>query len=149
MPETNKTHKSNSPEETAKIAALLAGKIEQGAIILLQGNLGAGKTLFASSLINALSKTPQKVTSPTFNIVQTYETESKGQIWHFDLYRLKHADELYEVGIEEAFGNHICLIEWPEIAESFFEGLDNIIKVKIEKLEEGKREISIDTPSVS
>lgn len=142
---------SRSLEDTASIAKGLAVNAKAGDVFLLKGNLGAGKTAFASGFINSLLPKPQNITSPTFNIVQIYKssefsvlssqkntqnleltTKNFHEIWHFDLYRLKSPDELYELGIEEAMEKAICLIEWPEIAENFFRNVKTTI-IEIEK----------------
>lgn len=100
--------------ETAAFAAKLAPKMKPGAVLLLQGDLGAGKTVFARALIRALSGDPAlDVPSPTFTLVQTYDTPA-GMVWHFDLYRLKDPEEIFELGWEEALAEGIVLVEWPE-----------------------------------
>jgi tRNA threonylcarbamoyladenosine biosynthesis protein TsaE len=102
------------PAATERLAAALAGKARRGDVILLSGDLGAGKTHFARAFINALAPQPEEVPSPTFTLVQTYEGRAGLEIWHFDLYRLKSPDEAYELDIEEAFAEGISLIEWPD-----------------------------------
>ncbi|MDR3224588.1 MAG: tRNA (adenosine(37)-N6)-threonylcarbamoyltransferase complex ATPase subunit type 1 TsaE [Holosporales bacterium] len=108
-------------EELKKLAEGLADKTEAPFSILLTGDLGAGKTTFAKLFIGPLliDKT-QKVTSPTFNIIQIYETK-KGPIWHADLYRLKNKEELFELGLIEAMSDSICLIEWPLLLRDHIE----------------------------
>ena len=97
---------------TDALAVRLAVLVAAGDIIGLGGELGAGKTTFARAFICArLGET--EVPSPTFTLVQTYEG-SGAAIWHFDLYRLQSSEEIYELGVEEAFGTAISLIEWPE-----------------------------------
>ena len=97
---------------TDALAARLAVLASAGDIVGLAGELGAGKTTFARAFICArLGET--EVPSPTFTLVQTYENGST-PIWHFDLYRLQNSEEIYELGIEEAFETAISLIEWPE-----------------------------------
>lgn len=100
-----------------RIARTLAPLLPHGRIISLEGNLGAGKTAFARALIRNLSGAPDlDVPSPTYTLVQTYDT-SAGTVWHLDLYRLKSADELYELGWEEALsGAALVLVEWAEKA---------------------------------
>lgn len=98
--------------QTRRAAALLAGIAQPGDVFALWGDLGAGKTTFARGFIAALCPEEESVPSPTFTLVQTYPS-AQGEIWHFDLYRLKRAEEAYELGIEEAFASGISLIEWP------------------------------------
>ncbi|MDR1488583.1 MAG: tRNA (adenosine(37)-N6)-threonylcarbamoyltransferase complex ATPase subunit type 1 TsaE [Holosporales bacterium] len=94
---------------------------------LLYGDLGSGKTTFTQFFINRLliNKT-DVVTSPTFNMVQIYET-IKGGIWHADLYRVKNKTELEELGLIEAMHSNICIIEWPKIIEPYIKNCKNKI----------------------
>lgn len=103
------------PDEdaTAALAAQVAPLLLTGDTLLLEGEIGAGKSAFARALIRARLGRMEDVPSPTFTLVQTYEDDS-GDIWHCDLYRLTHPDEALELGLEEAFENAICLIEWPD-----------------------------------
>ena len=102
------------PDETATaaFAARIAALAEIGDVIALKGDLGAGKTTFARAFIRACGGM-EEVPSPTFTLVQIYDLATAA-IWHFDLYRLKSPDEAWELGIEDAFGGGISLIEWPE-----------------------------------
>ena len=102
------------PDEaaTAAFAARLAAVAAAGDIIALKGDLGAGKTSFARAFIRARGG-EEAVPSPTFTLVQVYDV-APAAIWHFDLYRLNSPDEAWELGIEDAFGDAISLIEWPE-----------------------------------
>ncbi len=85
-------------------------------ILLLKGNLGAGKTTFTQFLLKNLGSTDE-VSSPTYAIVNEYDS-AKGKIFHFDLYRMKSIEEVYDIGIEEYLDNaYLCIIEWPEIYE--------------------------------
>lgn len=91
-------------------------------IFLLKGNLGAGKTTFTQFLLKKLGSTDE-VNSPTYSIVNEYNTP-KGKIYHFDLYRLKSIEEVYDIGIEEYLDNaFLCIIEWPEVYEEELYGL--------------------------
>ena len=100
--------------DTLAVAARLAAESRTGDIFLLEGDLGAGKTAFARAFIRSLTGDPdQEVPSPTFTLLQTYDTP-RGEIWHFDLYRLKDPDEIYELGWEDAIADGILLIEWPD-----------------------------------
>jgi len=103
------------PDETATaaLAARISSLAQPADIIALKGDLGTGKTTFARAFIRALSNREEEVPSPTFTLVQVYEFDPAA-IWHFDLYRLRFSEEAWELGIEEAFGEGISLIEWPE-----------------------------------
>ncbi|MGB7318025.1 MAG: tRNA (adenosine(37)-N6)-threonylcarbamoyltransferase complex ATPase subunit type 1 TsaE [Planktotalea sp.] len=103
----------NSTAQTAALAQRVGLQLRQGDTILLQGDIGAGKSFFARSLIQSLQDIPEDVPSPTFTLVQTYETRA-GEIWHADLYRLSDPDEAEELGLTDAFTTAICLIEWPD-----------------------------------
>lgn len=103
-----------SEQATATLAGCIAGLLGPGDCLLLSGPIGAGKTAFARALIRQRLNNPaEDVPSPTFTLVQTYEA-SDVTIWHADLYRLTHPDEVLELGLEEAFSTAICLIEWPD-----------------------------------
>ncbi len=82
-------------------------------MLLLSGGIGAGKSHFARRLIQSLQDVPEDVPSPTFTLVQEYETQ-KGMLWHADLYRLSDPDEVAELGLLDAMQDAICLIEWPD-----------------------------------
>lgn len=91
-------------------------------ILLLKGNLGAGKTTFTQFLLKNLGSTDE-VSSPTYAIVNEYHTP-KGNIFHFDLYRMKSVGEVYDIGMEEYLDNaFLCIIEWPEIYEDDLQDL--------------------------
>nr|WP_321249882.1 tRNA (adenosine(37)-N6)-threonylcarbamoyltransferase complex ATPase subunit type 1 TsaE [uncultured Ruegeria sp.] len=113
MPRTPLSITLNSPEETADFATRVAAGLAPGDTLLLEGEIGGGKTHFARSLIQSLMDVPEDVPSPTFTLVQAYDTPA-GEIWHCDLYRLSAVEEIEELGLTEAFDTAICLIEWPE-----------------------------------
>lgn len=98
---------------TARFAEDIAPVLMRGDTLLLEGEIGAGKSAFARALIRARLNRFEEVPSPTFTLVQTYEAPD-GDIWHCDLYRMSHPDEALELGLEEAFETAICLIEWPD-----------------------------------
>lgn len=100
-------------DATAACARALGVFVTAGDTILLSGDVGAGKTHFARALIQSLLLVPEDVPSPTFTLVQTYDTP-KGGIWHTDLYRLTSAHEVEELGLIDAFETAICLVEWPD-----------------------------------
>ena len=92
-------------------------------ILLLKGNLGAGKTTFSQFLLKELASSDE-ISSPTYSIVNEYDTP-KGKVFHFDLYRLKSVEEAYDFGIEEYLDNgYLSIIEWPEIYTDELEGYD-------------------------
>jgi tRNA threonylcarbamoyladenosine biosynthesis protein TsaE len=99
---------------TARLAARIAGHVRVRDIIALRGPLGSGKTSFARAFIRAFGIGTEEVPSPTFTLVETYQFADQPPIWHFDLYRLVAAEDVYELGIEEAWSVGIALIEWPE-----------------------------------
>lgn len=99
---------------TAQLAARIAGLVRVRDTIALRGPLGSGKTSFARAFIRARGTGTEEVPSPTFTLVETYQFADQPPIWHFDLYRLAAAADVYELGIEEAWSEGITLIEWPE-----------------------------------
>lgn len=98
---------------TEAIASVLGYALKAGDCILLEGPVGAGKTAFARALINSQLEISEHIPSPTFTIVQTYETP-RFEIWHCDLYRLSSTAELIELGLEEAISSTVTIIEWPD-----------------------------------
>ncbi|MBR9650400.1 tRNA (adenosine(37)-N6)-threonylcarbamoyltransferase complex ATPase subunit type 1 TsaE [Thalassovita aquimarina] len=102
-----------TPDETASLARAIASALRPGDVILMEGGIGAGKTHFARALIQSLLPEPEDVPSPTFTLVQVYDTPDT-EIWHTDLYRLTGPDEAVELGLEDAFETAICLVEWPD-----------------------------------
>ncbi len=99
--------------ETSQLGASVAGLLQAGDTLLLEGPIGAGKTHFARAVIQARLRQPEDVPSPTYTLVQTYETDGC-DIWHADLYRLTDTSELVELGLTEAFEEAVVLVEWPD-----------------------------------
>ena len=120
---------SNSSLETMEIAKSFAKLLSKGDIIVLSGELGAGKTKFTEGFLSFFNM-QDEISSPTFNIVNEY-TSSTTCIYHFDVYRLESSDEFYAIGGEEYFEKGICLIEWGEIIKDALP--QNYIEIKIEK----------------
>ncbi len=134
-----KSYLSDSVLKTAKIAKQIAKTCKKGDILLLFGDLGAGKTVFAKGFVSYFSKA--QVVSPTFTIVNTYKGDIN--IYHFDLYRINSVEELEEIGFEEyLYSDNICLIEWPERAKELLPR--NLIKVSIIKKGDNQREIIVE-----
>lgn len=100
-------------DHTQRLAAEAAESAGAGDCFLLEGPVGAGKTAFSRAFIQACLGREEDVPSPTFTLVQTYEA-ALFEVWHCDLYRLTSADELIELGLEEAFSDAVTLIEWPD-----------------------------------
>ncbi len=101
-------------KETKNFASTLAKSAKTGDIITFNGDLGVGKTSFIQFFIQSLTNKTLEITSPTFNLLHLHKLD-ECEIWHFDLYRIKNKEEIYELGIEDAFNYGISLIEWPDI----------------------------------
>lgn len=99
--------------ETEALGQRLSALCRPGDAILLQGPIGAGKSCLARAFIRARLGAATEVPSPTFTLVQVYEADGT-EIWHADLYRLTHPDEVWELGLDQAFETAICLVEWPD-----------------------------------
>lgn len=107
-------YKTQSPEETFLFGKKLAGFLKPGDVLCLKGDLGAGKTLFTQGLAKGLGY-QDEVTSPTFAIMNVYEASMP--LYHFDLYRLDYAEQLYDIGFEEYTAKNspgAAIIEWPD-----------------------------------
>lgn len=100
-------------DATARLGEVLADLLHAGDVVLLSGPIGAGKSHLARALIRARLGRFEDVPSPTFTLVQTYQADDV-ELWHADLYRLSHPDEVAELGLFDAFDTAICLIEWPD-----------------------------------
>lgn len=103
----------NCEAEMQNYASSLAQRLNVGDTLLLEGPIGSGKTSFARAAIQELVGSNEHVPSPTYTLIQTYETDS-GEIWHADLYRLGDSSELVELGLDDAIGKAIAMIEWPD-----------------------------------
>ena len=123
-----------------ELGAALFDKVQAGDVLLLRGDLGAGKSVFARGFVRSgaaplgLDDPTFEVPSPTFTLVQTYAAKSF-DIWHFDLYRIERKEELWELGLEEALDDGVVLVEWPERALSFFP--EARLEIHIDQIEGG------------
>ena len=136
---------TNSAEETRELAAKIAAETPNGTVFALDGNLGAGKTVFASGFARGLGIT-EPVSSPTFTIVQEYP-RANGMFFHLDLYRIDNPDAALAFGIDEFLyaSDAISLVEWPERIEGLFP--PGTIRVAIERTDrEETRKITIEKP---
>ncbi len=134
---------THSEAETVRAAQSFAGVLKDGDVLLLHGDLGAGKSVFARALIRALSDDADlEVPSPTFTLVQTYDT-AMGGIWHFDLYRLSDPSEIYEIGWEEALQGGVAIIEWPERLGSLRPQNAIDIHISVQQDGESSRQIEV------
>ncbi|MCH8488479.1 MAG: tRNA (adenosine(37)-N6)-threonylcarbamoyltransferase complex ATPase subunit type 1 TsaE [Oceanicaulis sp.] len=102
-----------SPDDAASLGARIAAQLEAGDAVLLEGDLGAGKTTLARAVIAALTGETD-APSPTYTLVQSYETDTGFGLLHADLYRLEDTGELGELGLDEALDHGAALIEWPD-----------------------------------
>ena len=123
-----KTRNLENDQETRQFGAELANLLRASDVVVLRGDLGAGKTSLARGTIEALCDVTE-VPSPTYTLVQTYAAP-KFDIWHFDLYRLEAPEDVWELGIEEALEDGVCLIEWPERIEALLSGAELNIEIK-------------------
>jgi len=131
---------TNSPEETESIGEQLASRLPPGTVIAFLGDLGAGKTAFTRGLARGLGAA-DRVTSPTYTIVNEY-LGGKMPLFHFDMYRLGSSDELFDIGWEDYLERGgICAVEW---SENVAEALENPVFVKIEKLGDETRRITVE-----
>lgn len=113
--------KINKIEDWQEIVDDIFPKLQHN-ILLLKGNLGAGKTTFTQFLMKKLGSNDE-ISSPTYAIVNEYDL-NKGKVFHFDLYRMKNINEVYDIGIEEYLDNaYLCIIEWSEVYEEELQDL--------------------------
>ena len=130
---------THSPEETEKVGMALAEQLKAGTVLAYRGDLGAGKTAFTRGLARGLGAT-EPVTSPTYTIVNEY-LSGRLPLFHFDMYRLRSADELFDIGWEDYLERGgVCAVEWSENVE---DALENPVNVTIEKLGEDARRITV------
>lgn len=131
---------TQSPEDLPNVAKALLDRLPSARIFGFWGNLGAGKTTFIKALCAYLG-VEEAVTSPTFNLVNSYEAPS-GDIHHFDFYRIKKEEEAFEIGIESYWDSgDYCFMEWPEQILSLLP--EEMYVIEIEARENGERHIQL------
>ena len=131
---------TNSPVETEAVGQALGKLLQPGTVIAYLGDLGAGKTAFTRGLARGLGA-QEPVTSPTYTIVNEY-LSGRIPLFHFDMYRLSSSDDLWDIGWEDYLERGgVCAVEW---SENVADAMENAITVRIEKLGEDSRRITIE-----
>ncbi len=132
----------NSIEELSAVAKEFIAKIGEHTVFAFYGSMGAGKTTFIKAVCEALG-VDDVVNSPTFAIVNEYRTRTAELIYHFDFYRIKKLEEVYDMGYEDYFySGALCFIEWPELIEELLPA--DAVKVYIKENEDHTRTLSCD-----
>ncbi len=135
------THITHSESETEALGAAFAEKLPAGAVAALYGDLGCGKTAFVRGMARGMGLDEAQVSSPTFTIVNEYEGERP--LFHFDMYRLASADELFDIGWEDYLARGgVCAVEWSENVPGAFEGDEYAVRFR--RTGETDREIVIE-----
>ena len=131
---------TNSPQQTEALGSALGEKLQAGTVLTYTGDLGAGKTAFTRGLAKGLGA-KDMVTSPTYTIVNEY-LSGRLPLFHFDMYRLASADDLWDIGWEDYLERGgVCAVEW---SENVTEALENPIFIRLEKVDENTRRITIE-----
>lgn len=133
---------------TQRLGALIASGFGVGDVIALSGALGAGKSALARAIIQAANPSVEDIPSPTFTLVQTYEFLDGTPLWHLDLYRIESPEEAMELGLDDAFVDAACLIEWPERLKNLLpeDNLSVHLHLSHKNGEDGVRYVDITTP---
>lgn len=133
--------KIQSLEQINAAAKEFINAMGDNTVFALYGKMGAGKTTFVKAICEALG-VEDVINSPTFAIVNEYRSNSGELIYHFDFYRIKKLDEVYDMGYEDYFySGALCFIEWPELVEELLPG--NCVKVVIEENSDGSRSVTM------
>ena len=129
-------------EKIREAAREFVANIGEGTVFAFYGKMGAGKTTFVQAVCEELG-VEDVITSPTFAIVNEYRSETSGElIYHFDFYRVKKIEEVYDMGFEDYFySGALCFIEWPELCEEVLP--EDTVKVTIEERPDGTRVLTI------
>lgn len=135
------TIRINGIEEYPQAAREFVKLLDKGRLFAFYGKMGSGKTTFIKSICEELG-VEDTINSPTFAIVNEYEDRSQNTIYHFDFYRIKSLEEVYNMGYEEyLYGDAICFMEWPELVEELLP--EETVKVFVEELEDTTRSVKI------
>lgn len=129
-------------DDIREAAKQFIANIGDSTVFAFYGNMGAGKTTFVKAVCEELG-VDDVITSPTFSIVNEYRSEQTGElIYHFDFYRVKKIEEVYDMGFEDYFySGALCFIEWPELCEEVLP--DDTVKVSINEEPDGSRTITL------
>ena len=135
--------KIQSLDQIHEAARQFIAEMGDNTVFALYGKMGAGKTTFIKAVCEELGVS-DVITSPTFAIVNEYRSDTAGElIYHFDFYRIKKLEEVYDMGYEDYFySGALCFIEWPELIEELLPG--NAVNVYIEEKEDGTRTVRFD-----
>lgn len=132
--------KINSLDTIHEAAKEFIQNMGESKVFAFYGKMGAGKTTFIKALCEVLG-VEDVITSPTFSLINEYTDRQGNSIYHFDFYRIKKLDEVYDMGYEDYFySGNLCLLEWPELIEEILP--DNVTKVTIEAQADGTRLIT-------
>jgi len=132
--------KADHLKELPEIARKLVEQFAEERVFAFYGKMGAGKTTFIQSVCRVLGS-DDTVTSPTFALINEYNTEKNGSVFHFDFYRIKNLEEVFDLGYEDyLYSGNYCLIEWPELIEPLLP--EKVVKVKIEVETDGSRKFT-------
>lgn len=133
--------KIESLDDIHAAAKKFVEQLGKGRVFAFYGKMGAGKTTFIKAVCEVLGVS-DVITSPTFAIVNEYTTEDGEPIYHFDFYRIKKIEEVYDMGYEDYFySGRLCLLEWPELVEDLLP--DDAVKVHIEAHDDGTRTVDV------
>ena len=133
---------SRSEEETRKIAADIAGKLPDGAVIALKGGLGAGKTTFVRGMAKGLDIDPDEVSSPTFSLMNEY-MGGRGRLCHFDMYRINSEEDMYFAGFYDSIDEGAFLaVEWSENVADYLP--EDTVTVTLETVSQNVRRITVE-----
>ncbi|MBD3311301.1 MAG: tRNA (adenosine(37)-N6)-threonylcarbamoyltransferase complex ATPase subunit type 1 TsaE [Candidatus Magasanikbacteria bacterium] len=142
-------YKSKSEKETLKIGEKIAADLKPGDIVLLQGELGVGKTTLTKGILGYFRI--KNIVSPTFTIMQIYQIAQSAQqpirtLVHIDTYRSEDEQELIDIGIKDYLGkkNNICIIEWPEKIDNLIKNQFNYLRIIITDIGAGQRKINVE-----
>jgi tRNA threonylcarbamoyladenosine biosynthesis protein TsaE len=142
---TEKTYTAHSINDLPEIAEKIIPLLHQYPVVAFYGSMGVGKTTFIKVLCQKLT-VDDTVNSPSFVIINQYLTRGGQSIFHFDFYRLRNEEELFDLGFEDYFySGDVCLMEWPEKIENYLP--DERLNIFLQEMADGSREIRVSHPN--